>query len=220
MADKYVPRMKQRYDEVIAQAMTEKFGYKNHMEVPKIEKITINMGVGETTTDKKILDNALADMTRRWPAATFVEDVGSTAPQAGSVTTTSSPGCGGISPLKRCSIGSHQADCATLGEASDRPYPDTTSVAPSSRATRRRAVSAPATQAPPPPPPPGGPAPPPPPPNHPRSPGDGVVTPGAGYPGTRRSAFRSGARPCARTRPAAGYRCTARPARCWRCRPG
>jgi len=53
MAEKYVPRMRTRYDEVVAKAMTEKFGYQNHMEVPKIEKITINMGVGEGTQDKK-----------------------------------------------------------------------------------------------------------------------------------------------------------------------
>jgi hypothetical protein len=47
MADKYTPRLKAKYDAEIAKAMTEKFGYKNVMEVPKIEKITLNMGVGE-----------------------------------------------------------------------------------------------------------------------------------------------------------------------------
>ncbi|WP_370306786.1 50S ribosomal protein L5 [Sphingobium abikonense] len=62
MADKYVPRMKQRYDDVIAKAMTEKFGYKNHMEVPKIEKITINMGVGEGSQDKKKVTTAAEEM--------------------------------------------------------------------------------------------------------------------------------------------------------------
>lgn len=62
MADKYVPRMKQRYDEVVAKAMTEKFGYKNHMEVPKIEKITINMGVGEGSQDKKKVTTAAEEM--------------------------------------------------------------------------------------------------------------------------------------------------------------
>ncbi len=62
MADKYVPRMKQRYDEVVAKAMTEKFGYKNHMEVPKIEKITINMGVGEGSQDKKKVTTAVEEM--------------------------------------------------------------------------------------------------------------------------------------------------------------
>ena len=62
MADKYVPRMKKRYDDVIAKAMTEKFGYKNHMEVPKIEKITLNMGVGEGSQDKKKVQTAAAEM--------------------------------------------------------------------------------------------------------------------------------------------------------------
>ena len=62
MADKYVPRMKQRYDEVVAKAMTEKFGYKNHMEVPKIEKITLNMGVGEGSQDKKKVTTAATEM--------------------------------------------------------------------------------------------------------------------------------------------------------------
>ncbi|MDQ5849010.1 MAG: 50S ribosomal protein L5 [Pseudomonadota bacterium] len=42
----------------------QKFGYKTVMQVPRLRKITINMGVGETTTDKKILDHAVADMTK------------------------------------------------------------------------------------------------------------------------------------------------------------
>ncbi len=62
MADKYVPRLRKKYDDSIAQAMTEKFGYKNHMEVPKIEKITINMGVGEGSQDKKKVQTAAAEM--------------------------------------------------------------------------------------------------------------------------------------------------------------
>ena len=62
MADSYTPRMKSRYDEVIVKAMTERFGYKNHMEVPKIEKITINMGVGEGTQDKKKVTIAAEEM--------------------------------------------------------------------------------------------------------------------------------------------------------------
>jgi len=63
MAEKYVPRMRTRYDEVVAKAMTEKFGYQNHMEVPKIEKITINMGVGEGTQDKKKVTTAADEMS-------------------------------------------------------------------------------------------------------------------------------------------------------------
>ena len=60
MADVYVPRMKALYDASIVKAMTEKFGYKNHMEVPRIEKIVLNMGVGEATQDKKKVEQAAA----------------------------------------------------------------------------------------------------------------------------------------------------------------
>ena len=62
MADKYTPRLRTKYDAEIAKAMTEKFGYKNHMEVPKIEKITLNMGVGEASQDKKKVQTASAEM--------------------------------------------------------------------------------------------------------------------------------------------------------------
>jgi large subunit ribosomal protein L5 len=62
MADKYVPRMKTRYDETIVKALTEKFGYTNRFAVPKIEKITLNMGVGEGSQDKKKVTTALAEM--------------------------------------------------------------------------------------------------------------------------------------------------------------
>jgi large subunit ribosomal protein L5 len=62
MADKYVPRLRAKYDEQIAKAMTDKFGYANRMEVPKIEKITINMGVGEGSQDKKKVQTAAEEM--------------------------------------------------------------------------------------------------------------------------------------------------------------
>ncbi|MGF7171624.1 large subunit ribosomal protein L5 [Sphingobium xanthum] len=62
MADKYIPRSKKLYDEKVAKAMTEKFGYKNVMEVPKIEKIVLNMGVGEATQDKKKVTSAAEEM--------------------------------------------------------------------------------------------------------------------------------------------------------------
>jgi large subunit ribosomal protein L5 len=52
------------YREKVVPELTQKFGYKTVMQVPRIKKITLNMGVGETTTDKKVLDNAVADMTR------------------------------------------------------------------------------------------------------------------------------------------------------------
>ncbi len=64
MADgeKYVPRLKREYDEKIVPAMIEKFGYKNRFEVPQIEKIVINMAVGEATQDKKKVEQAAAEM--------------------------------------------------------------------------------------------------------------------------------------------------------------
>jgi large subunit ribosomal protein L5 len=61
MAD-YKPRLQKTYEETIIKAMTEKFGYKNPMQVPKIEKIVINMGVGDATQDKKRVDQAAAEM--------------------------------------------------------------------------------------------------------------------------------------------------------------
>jgi large subunit ribosomal protein L5 len=57
-------RLATYYREKVVPELTQKFGYKTVMQVPRIKKITLNMGVGETTTDKKVLDNALADMTR------------------------------------------------------------------------------------------------------------------------------------------------------------
>ena len=50
---KYMPRLRKDYDDRIVQAMTEKFGYKNRLEVPRLEKIVINMGVGEAVADSK-----------------------------------------------------------------------------------------------------------------------------------------------------------------------
>ena len=63
MADaKYVARLRREFDERIVPAMIEKFGYKNRMEVPRLEKIVINMGVGEATQDKKKVETAAAEM--------------------------------------------------------------------------------------------------------------------------------------------------------------
>ncbi len=61
MAD-YTPRMKAMYEATIAKAMTEKFGYQNVNEVPRLEKIVLNMGVGEATQDKKKVDQAASEM--------------------------------------------------------------------------------------------------------------------------------------------------------------
>ncbi|MEA3030004.1 MAG: large subunit ribosomal protein [Sphingomonadales bacterium] len=59
---KYVARMRAEYDEKIVPAMIEKFGYKNRMEVPRLDKIVINMGVGEATQDKKKVETAAQEM--------------------------------------------------------------------------------------------------------------------------------------------------------------
>jgi large subunit ribosomal protein L5 len=57
-------RLATQYREKIVPDLMQKHGYKTVMQVPRIKKITINMGVGETTTDKKVLDAAVADMTK------------------------------------------------------------------------------------------------------------------------------------------------------------
>ncbi|HEY0326650.1 MAG TPA: 50S ribosomal protein L5 [Allosphingosinicella sp.] len=62
MADKYTPRLRKDYDERVAPAMMEKFGYKNRMEIPRIEKIVLNMGVGEASQDKKHVTTAASEM--------------------------------------------------------------------------------------------------------------------------------------------------------------
>ena len=57
-------RLQQFYKETVAPQLLEQFGYKSVMQVPRISKITLNMGVGEAVGDKKILENAVADMTK------------------------------------------------------------------------------------------------------------------------------------------------------------
>jgi large subunit ribosomal protein L5 len=59
---KYTPRLRADYDERIVAAMIEKFGYKNRLEVPRLEKITLNMGVGEASQDKKKVQTAAEEM--------------------------------------------------------------------------------------------------------------------------------------------------------------
>ena len=56
-------RLQQQYKEQIIPQLQERFSYKNVMQVPKIEKITLNMGLGEAIADKKIIQNAVNDMT-------------------------------------------------------------------------------------------------------------------------------------------------------------
>lgn len=55
-------KMQKHYEEVIVPALQQEFGYKNKMELPKLDKIVINMGVGEATEDRKALEGALKDM--------------------------------------------------------------------------------------------------------------------------------------------------------------
>jgi large subunit ribosomal protein L5 len=57
-------RLQEFYKETVVSQLREQFGYKSIMEVPRITKITLNMGVGEAVGDKKILDNAVGDMTK------------------------------------------------------------------------------------------------------------------------------------------------------------
>ena len=57
-------RLKEQYRNEIVPALVEQFGYKSAMQVPRIEKIVLNMGVGDATADKKLLDNAVSDMTK------------------------------------------------------------------------------------------------------------------------------------------------------------
>lgn len=57
------PRLKEKYLSEVAKVMMEKFGYKNVMEIPRLEKVVLNMGVGEAVANPKVMDAAIADMT-------------------------------------------------------------------------------------------------------------------------------------------------------------
>jgi len=57
-------RLQEFYKESVVPSLTKQFGYKSIMQVPRIQKITVNMGVGETVQDKKILDNAVGDLQK------------------------------------------------------------------------------------------------------------------------------------------------------------
>jgi large subunit ribosomal protein L5 len=58
----YKPRMKTHYEKVVREALTKKFNYQNAMQVPRLEKIVLNMGVGEAVNDRKKVDSALSDL--------------------------------------------------------------------------------------------------------------------------------------------------------------
>ncbi len=57
-------RLKEHYLQVVVPQLMERFGYKSVMQVPRLTKITLNMGVGESVSDKKVLESAVADLTR------------------------------------------------------------------------------------------------------------------------------------------------------------
>ena len=57
-------RLKDFYSDTVAGQLKEQFGYQNVMQIPKITKITLNMGVGEAVADRKVMEHAVADMTK------------------------------------------------------------------------------------------------------------------------------------------------------------
>ena len=57
-------RLKKYYEETVAKQLMDQFNYKSVMEVPRIEKITLNMGVGEAVADKKVMENAVSDLEK------------------------------------------------------------------------------------------------------------------------------------------------------------
>ncbi len=57
-------RLQDYYQETVTKKLMEQFGYENVMQIPRISKITLNMGVGEAVADKKVMDHAVADMTK------------------------------------------------------------------------------------------------------------------------------------------------------------
>jgi large subunit ribosomal protein L5 len=63
MAETYIPRLKQQYDQELKDALVKQFGYKNRMEVPRLDKVVLNMGVGEGVSDSKKVNAAAADLS-------------------------------------------------------------------------------------------------------------------------------------------------------------
>lgn len=59
----YQPRLRQKYQEEIIPELTKQFGYKTVMEIPKLVKISVNQGIGEALTDKKLIDSGILEMT-------------------------------------------------------------------------------------------------------------------------------------------------------------
>ncbi|MEY3084019.1 MAG: hypothetical protein RL037_199 [Bacteroidota bacterium] len=60
----YAPRLKERYNDEIIKSLTERFGYKSSMRVPKLQKIVLSQGIGDAVADKKLIESAAADLSR------------------------------------------------------------------------------------------------------------------------------------------------------------
>src|SRR3546814_17139760 len=65
-------RLEKFYKDEVVPKLMEKFGYTNPMQVPRLSKITLNMGVGEAATNKKVLENAVADMAKVYGQKTIM----------------------------------------------------------------------------------------------------------------------------------------------------
>lgn len=61
--EKYTPRLKKHYHESVVPALMKQFGYKSGMQVPRLQKVCLNQGVGGATADKKLIETALADIS-------------------------------------------------------------------------------------------------------------------------------------------------------------
>ncbi len=59
----YIPRLKEKYDNEISSGLKEKFGFKSNMRTPKLEKIVLSQGIGAATSDKKLIESAVNDMS-------------------------------------------------------------------------------------------------------------------------------------------------------------
>ena len=64
MAEQQTARLQKQYRDVVVPELMKKFGYKSVMQVPRLTKITLNMGVSEAVSDKKVMDNAVGDLTK------------------------------------------------------------------------------------------------------------------------------------------------------------
>ena len=87
--EKYVPRLKTKYNETVKQQLQDKFQYENVMMIPKMEKIVVNMGVGEAATDSKAIEGAVRDLR----VITGQQPIVVPAPASPSLPSTCAPAC-------------------------------------------------------------------------------------------------------------------------------